>query len=325
MPGIEGAYAGDLVWNRVLLSGVQPGHSPAMNLHHLELFYYVCKHGGISRAVRHMPYGIQQPAVSSQILVLEQDLGVKLFNRQPFCLTPEGQELYAFARPFFDEAENVAARLREKHAPIFRIASSELILRAYLPPVIQQVREAHPGLRFALRNGYQGEMEQWLLAGEIDLAITTLDTKPKAGLKCLSITRRPLVLLAPQDSPFESAGQLWALDAIEAPLICLPPGESLTRTFRQGLRRLRVDWPTSIESSSTELITQYVGNGYGLGVTVDIPELIGHPKIKVMPLPGFDPIEIVVLWRPPVNALHDTVRAVIESRARSLWPIGSRD
>src|SRR5262245_39094542 len=47
----------------------------SMNLHHVELFYYVAKHGGISRALRHIPYGIQQPAVSAQILRLEQDLG----------------------------------------------------------------------------------------------------------------------------------------------------------------------------------------------------------------------------------------------------------
>ena len=45
-----------------------------MNVHHLELFYYVARHGGISSAVRHMPYGIQQPAVSSQVLQLEKTL-----------------------------------------------------------------------------------------------------------------------------------------------------------------------------------------------------------------------------------------------------------
>ena len=38
-----------------------------MNIHHLELFYYVARHGGIVPAVRNMPYGIQQPAVSGQI------------------------------------------------------------------------------------------------------------------------------------------------------------------------------------------------------------------------------------------------------------------
>jgi DNA-binding transcriptional LysR family regulator len=45
-----------------------------MNIHHLELFYYVAKHGGIAPAVRKMPYGIQQPAVSRQITRLEEAL-----------------------------------------------------------------------------------------------------------------------------------------------------------------------------------------------------------------------------------------------------------
>jgi len=42
-----------------------------MNIHHLELFYFVAKHGGIAGAVRNIPYGIQQPAVSGQIAKLE--------------------------------------------------------------------------------------------------------------------------------------------------------------------------------------------------------------------------------------------------------------
>ena len=87
-----------------------------MNIHHLELFYYVARHGGISRAVRNMPYGIQQPAVSSQILLLEEDLGAKLFERQPFKLTHEGEELYAFVRPFFDNLFPMAERLRKQSA-----------------------------------------------------------------------------------------------------------------------------------------------------------------------------------------------------------------
>ena len=52
-----------------------------MNIHHLELFYYVAKHGGISEAVRNMPYGIQQPAISGQVIQLEEFLGVTLFHR----------------------------------------------------------------------------------------------------------------------------------------------------------------------------------------------------------------------------------------------------
>ena len=51
-----------------------------MNVHHLELFYYVAKHGGIMPAVRNIPYGIQQPAVSAQVSELEEFLGGTLFS-----------------------------------------------------------------------------------------------------------------------------------------------------------------------------------------------------------------------------------------------------
>ncbi|HWB61047.1 MAG TPA: LysR family transcriptional regulator, partial [Chthoniobacteraceae bacterium] len=82
-----------------------------MNVHHLELFYYVAKHGGISEAVRKMPYGIQQPAISAQILQLEESLNLILFQRRPFQLTPAGRELYEFVEPFFGRLDETARRL----------------------------------------------------------------------------------------------------------------------------------------------------------------------------------------------------------------------
>ena len=54
-----------------------------MNVHHLELFYYVAKHGGISEAVRNMPYGIQQPAVAGKSCNW-RNFWLGLFQRRPF-------------------------------------------------------------------------------------------------------------------------------------------------------------------------------------------------------------------------------------------------
>jgi DNA-binding transcriptional LysR family regulator len=291
-----------------------------MNLHHLELFYYVCRHGGISRAVRNMPYGIQQPAVSSQILALEEDLGTKLFERQPFRLTPPGQELYDFARPFFDNAEPVAERLRNQSGPKLRIASSELILRDYLPHVLSDMRKRHPKLRFSLRSGLQSEVESWLLAGETDMGITTLDSSPKPNLGYLSITKIPMVLLVLKSSGIKTASELWAKHPVAEPLICLPPEESSARCFQAGLKRLKVEWPTAIEASSLGLVTRYVANGYGVGVTLDLPDLTQHPKIRALPLPGFGPIEIAAMWKPPLSALQTDLQKAIATRARQLWP-----
>ena len=98
-----------------------------INIHHLELFYYVARFGGISAAVRQMPYGIQQPTVSGQILQLEENLGVTLFQRQPFALTREGEELLEFIKPFFDQVEEVGERLQEMLIGLARHADAERI------------------------------------------------------------------------------------------------------------------------------------------------------------------------------------------------------
>ena len=84
-----------------------------MNVHHLELFYYVARHGGITEAVRNIPYGIQQPAVSGQVAQLEEYLGVTLFQRRPFALTPPGEKLFRFIQPFFSNLDAVASEFTD--------------------------------------------------------------------------------------------------------------------------------------------------------------------------------------------------------------------
>src|SRR5277367_1311465 len=100
-----------------------------MNVHHLELFYFVARHGGIMGAVRNIPYGIQQPAVSSQISQLEEHLGVTLFQRRPFNLTPAGEKLYEFIQPFFSNLDKISDELQGGHSWLIRIGASTIVLR----------------------------------------------------------------------------------------------------------------------------------------------------------------------------------------------------
>src|SRR6266478_3656622 len=108
-----------------------------MNIHFLELFYYVAKHGGISEAVRNMPYGIQQPAMSGQIIHLEESLGGALIQRRTFALTAQGEELFEFIAPFFDNLQPMAEKIRGGVSQHIRIGASEIVLRDYLPGVLQ--------------------------------------------------------------------------------------------------------------------------------------------------------------------------------------------
>ncbi len=89
-------------------------------------------------------------------------------------------------------------------------------------------------------------------------------------------------------SKLKSVEDLWRSDVIEEPLICLPDTEMITRTFRKGLHRRKIDWPHAIEASSVGLVTRYVANGYGVGVSVAASEAIKHKDVRVLPLDDFD-------------------------------------
>lgn len=289
-----------------------------MNIHHLELFYYVARHGGISEGVRNIPYGIQQPAVSGQIDQLEEFLGTTLFQRRPFLLTPAGEKLYRFIEPFFTGIDALAGELQGGTTHQLRIGASDIILRDHLPEVLLVARRKFPQLKVTLRDGYQPELEGLLLKQEIDLAVTLIEKKPPAGIQSQALLELPLVLLAPKAGPLKDAEELWQRDKIQEPLICLPASETICKNFQQGLSRRGVDWFPGIEVSSVDMIETYVANGFGIGLTVSIPKTKLSPKVRPLALPGFAPVILGALWRgrpaPPIRAILDELQA----RARQL-------
>ena len=289
-----------------------------MNVHHLELFYYVARHGGIMPAVRNIPYGIQQPAVSSQIAQLEEFLGVTLFQRRPFALTPEGEKLFEFSRPFFSNLEKIAGEFQGGQARHIRIGASTIVLRDHVPGLLQGVRKRFPRLKVSLREGFPAHLYALLEKDEIDLAITLMERKNPPGFQSFTLMELPLVLLVEKASRIKSAEELWQRDRIEESLICLPPAESLSKIFLSRLNHLGVDWFPSIEASSTDLIEIYVSKGLGIGLSVAIPKKLLPANVCALPLKDFPPVMIGVLWRGRKTPVLETFLAEVKLRAQQL-------
>lgn len=301
---------------RVVRVGLRPEHP--VNVHHLELFYHVAKHGGISEAVRNMPYGIQQPAVSGQILQLEEDLGLKLLQRRPFALTPAGHELFAFVEPFFSKVEEAGARLRGETAQRLRLAAPSTILRDHLPNLLEQHRRTFPQLRLTLRDANQVAAENLLRKQEVDLAITELEGRPSSGIRCCDLLSLPLHLLVPQAHSVRSPAELWKKKEIADPLICMPASETITKLFRLGLRKLSINWPTAFEVSSLDLILSYVRAGFGIGISVVAPGEPSPVKIRQVPLTNFPPLVIAALWQGKLPPVAEAFLQQIKAHARHL-------
>jgi DNA-binding transcriptional LysR family regulator len=267
-----------------------------MNVHHLELFYYVARHGGVSAAARRIPYGIQQPAISAQIIQLENYLGVTLFQRRPFGLTPAGGELYRFIEPFFQGIEGMAKQLRGATEVSIRIAAPEVIQQQYLPSLIRRMRERSPGLRVSLMPAGSEKIEKLLLAQEVDLGIGPIVGRPAEGIKCKVLLRAPMALLVSRRTKIASAEALWRRDPITESLITGTAHGLVSRIFQAELLKRKLEWFPSMELDSQQLISHYVSEGFGVGLIVVEPGGPPPPGLRLLPLPGFPTIPYGLLW-----------------------------
>ncbi len=294
-----------------------------LNVHHLELFYYVARHEGIVSACRHMPYGIQQPAVSAQVASLEKQLGARLFERRPFRLTPAGKALYEFAAPFFGRLAEIEDVIQGRIARVVRLAGLTEVMREHVPVLLARLREKFPGLRVTLQEIDQRGAERLIAQGEADLAITVLESKLPPGFRSLTLARLPLCLLVPADNPLKRAAGLLKSDE-KIPLISLPPCELLPRLFQRELGRRGLVWKTEMETSSQDLVAIYVRNGLGAGLAVRTPDLERDEKLRVLPLSGFPALPIGAFWRGQLSEPADFfVKELAERSKRVLGKGGA--
>jgi DNA-binding transcriptional LysR family regulator len=287
-----------------------------MNIHHLELFYFVAKHGGIAAAVRNIPYGIQQPAVSGQIAKLEESLGTKLFQRRPFALSPAGLELFEFIQPFFDNIDTATERLRQNSSPQVRIAAPSIVLHDYVPGLLQKLRAKFPAFRLYLYEAARADAERLLLAREVDLAITLVEKKSRAGIEVQPLLELPLILLVHKKSRLARAEDLWKRDKIEETLISFPRTDPVHVHFQRGLERLGVEWFCGIEVNSARLIERYVSSGYGIGLAVAVPGFKPAPQLRVLALTHFPPVVIGVAWSGKLSGISRQLFVELETEAK---------
>ncbi len=289
-----------------------------MNIHHLELFYHVARHRGITAAARKMPYGIQQPAISGQLAQLEKTLGIRLFHRRPFGLTPGGVKLFSEIERFFAGLSELPHQVRGHAGQRLRLAAPAIILRDYLPKIFVEYKRRYPDFHLTLHDANQAIAEELLHKREIDLAITELEGKPAALINSCVLLRLPLVLIVPERSKFRKIGDFFRGNNPSPGLISLPPDEVISKHFHTGLRKLGLAWAPTIEVSSLDLVDLYASLGFGVGLSVAVPGLRRKHGLRTLSLRNFSPLLIAAMWSGDLSEPAATFLADIRKVAVSL-------
>ncbi|MEQ1720279.1 MAG: HTH-type transcriptional regulator CysB [Nitrosomonas sp.] len=120
-----------------------------------------------------------QPAISKQIQLLEQELGVDIFlrNGKRFIqITPAGQLIVKTAKEMLHEAENlkrIAQEYNNETDGTLTIATTHTQARYVLPVVIKRFIARHPKIKLTLRQGNPTQVSNMVISGEADIAIAT--------------------------------------------------------------------------------------------------------------------------------------------------------
>ena len=137
----------------------------------IQAFLSVEAEGSLSAAARAL--GVSQPTLGRQVKLMEEQLGIELFHRQPkgLSLTAEGEALLPHARAMSEAASELATAAAGHDNSLsgtVRITASEFTAQYSLPPVIAQLRISHPDIQIELNSTDHSEN---LLFREADIAL----------------------------------------------------------------------------------------------------------------------------------------------------------
>ena len=278
------------------------------NVHHLELFYYVAKAGGITAALRMIPYGIQQPAVSLQMTQLEDAVGARLFQRKPFSLTPTGRQIFEFIAPFFGGLPQLASAVHGNAVQHLRLAATANVMRDHFPKLLRDLQRLIPGLRLSLRDVLLDGATRLLREHEVDLALALHGGELNApALRSVPLLTLPMVLLVKGDPPRGGvAAILRAAADGSTPLIAPPVDDILTRQFQAELRAREIKWDVRIEAPGLDLVESYVDEGFGVGLGLQVPGRKPPARVRSLPLRGFPKLTYSAFWNERLTPLAQT-------------------
>jgi LysR family transcriptional regulator, nitrogen assimilation regulatory protein len=231
-----------------------------MELRHLRAFVEVATHGSYARASNTL--GIAQSALSRQVSALEREVGGRLFHRTGRGVTltevgerllPQGRALIADATAFEEAAKSPADRpAGEVTLGLVPVAS-----RTFISQLTARLRDDYPGIRLRVLEGYSGQIEEWLTAQRIDIAVYNRYRRGRVA-NSEAILRADTHLIIRSSHPIARGREVALRELADVPLALPVRPNSLTNLLTGLAAAQHFDLDIRLEASSTPLIGEAI-------------------------------------------------------------------
>jgi len=252
-----------------------------MDLRYLRTFVTIAEAGGITRALARLD--VSQPAASRQILALEAELGIKLFDRigRRLRLTSGGEDLLLQSRRLLIEAELLEARvhtLKGGETGILRVGATPMAIENALSAFLSPYRRRHPGVEVHFVEDGGLRLADRLERGDVDLALVVPNDRFRA---------RPLfpahsMAVMSKKHPLSRRRALDLADLADKPLLLLNRTFGSREWFDSACNVARIRPRVLLESAAPHTLVALAGMDYGIAV---VPSNVALPaSVRALPL-----------------------------------------
>ncbi len=243
----------------------------------IETFLWVAMLGSFRGAAQKL--NTTQPAISQRIAQLEEEMGVKLLqrDRRAASLTPSGRQLMVYAEKLIGLRAEMLAAVRDRSAMrgVLRLGVSETIVHTWLPKLVASVNSAHPNLSLEIEVDITPNLRARLLAQEIDLAFL-LGPLSFSTIRNRVLCDYPIAFVASPTLGL-GTGTLTVHELARFPIITFPRKTQPYEIIRSLFNRPGV--PNTRLHASASLATVIHMAMEGLGIAV-IPTAIVEHELK---------------------------------------------
>src|SRR5215469_1183946 len=212
---------------------------------------------------------LTQPAVTLQIKALENDLGVRLFDRggAGISLTRQGSLLLSYANKvamLVADAERELGSSEGQVSGELRLGVSTTIAQYVLPRLLRAFLDEHPRVQFSLHSGNTSQIVECLLDGKISIGLIEGPSRER-GVHVEPFMEDELVLIT---SPNFESNHLSQSEFAGVSLLMREHGSGSRRVVEKALEKARYklkSFKKVMELDSTEAIKSAVEAGLGVG------------------------------------------------------------
>ena len=252
-----------------------------MDLRHLRYFIAVADAGGFSKAAARLR--VSQPALWRQVRQLEQDLGVRLFDRigRRVRITGQGENLLAQGRDLLARAESLGERARASGAGqtgILRLGATPQTLES-LAGFLARWSRSSPGVSLQLVEDGGMQLLDRLEGGEIHVALTLGGDSRFRG-RLLFPTR--LLAVVPAGHRLSRHRTVEVASLLQEALLLLRPGFGSREWFDTACRVLHARPRVLLESGAPNTLIALAREGQGIAI---VPSTVRFTRTGVRPIP----------------------------------------